>query len=291
MNLSATTIQFTECPRDAMQGIETFIPTAEKIDYLNLLLQVGFDTIDFGSFVSPKAIPQLRDTAEVLDGLNLENTISKLLAIVANTRGAIDACAFEQIHYLGFPLSLSETFQHRNTNKSIAEAYPVIGEIQNLCLKHGKELIVYLSMGFGNPYNDPYEPSYIGQAIKRLDLMGIKHILPSDTIGAGNSESIRSLFEFIIPQFPHISFGAHLHSNPKTAVEKIDAAYAAGCRKFDTSIKGIGGCPMATDQLVGNMATETLIQFVRENKIGHLLNMEKFAVAHAGAERLFAKYH
>ncbi len=290
MNLLSN-IKFTECPRDAMQGIETFIPTTEKIDYLNLLLQVGFDTIDFGSFVSPKAIPQLRDTAEVLDGLNLGNTLSKLLAIVANTRGAIEACAFNQIHYLGFPLSLSETFQQRNTNKSIAEAYPVIAEIQNLCLKHGKELVVYLSMGFGNPYNDPYDSSYIGQAIERLDLMDIKHILPSDTIGVGNAQNIKSLFEFIIPQFPHISFGAHLHSNPTTAIQKIEAAYAAGCTKFDTSLKGIGGCPMATDQLVGNVATETLVKFASKNNIGHLLNMEKFLAAQMAAERFFAKYH
>lgn len=281
----------TECPRDAMQGIETFIPTPLKIEYLNLLLQVGFHTIDFGSFVSPKAIPQLKDTAKVLNGLALDTTKSKLLSIVANLRGAQEACVFQQIYYLGFPLSLSEAFQQRNTNKSIAEAYPLISEIQNLCMQHGKALVVYLSMGFGNPYGDPYEFDYILNAIGKLREMGIQHILPSDTIGVGTPESIKKLFEFIIPNFPDIAFGAHLHTHPNNGIEKLEAAYEAGCRRFDTSIKGIGGCPMATDELVGNIATERLLSFASKHRLTHALDMEKFSAAFQKADHLFSQYH
>ncbi len=281
----------TECPRDAMQGIEIFIPTPLKIEYLNLLLQVGFHTIDFGSFVSPKAIPQLKDTVEVLNGLALDNTKSKLLSIVANLRGAQEACVFQQIYYLGFPLSLSEAFQQRNTNKSIAEAYPLISEIQNLCMQHGKALVVYLSMGFGNPYGDPYESDYILNAIGKLREMGIQHILPSDTIGVGTPESIKKLFKFIIPNFPDIAFGAHLHTHPNNGIEKLEAAYEAGCRRFDTSIKGIGGCPMATDELVGNIATERLLSFASKHRLTHTLDMEKFSAAFQKADHLFSQYH
>lgn len=291
MNIPSNDLIITECPRDAMQGIEDFIPTTLKTEYIQSLLAVGFDTIDFGSFVSPKSIPQLKDTALVLDGLNLGSTNTNLLSIVANLRGAQEACSFSQIHYLGFPLSLSETFQQRNTNKSIAEAYPLIGEIQNLCLKHGKVLVVYLSMGFGNPYGDSYEPDNILKVIGKLREMGIKHVLPSDTVGVGTPESIKNLFEFIIPNFPSMSFGAHLHSYPSKAIDKLEAAYQAGCRRFDASINGIGGCPMATDELVGNIATETLLSFANNHQLGHSLDIEKFTVALQKADQLFSQYH
>lgn len=288
MKIPSDDLIITECPRDAMQGILDFIPTTLKTEYIQSLLAVGFNTIDFGSFVSSKAIPQLKDTAEVLNALDLDATNTKLLSIIANLRGAQESCAFPQIYYLGFPLSLSETFQQRNTNKSIAEAYPLIGEIQNLCLQHGKVLVVYLSMGFGNPYGDPFEPDYILKAIGKLEDMRVKHILPSDTIGVATPESIKNLFQFIIPNFPSIAFGVHLHSNPNNAIEKLEAAYQAGCRRFDTSIKGIGGCPMATDELIGNIATETLLSFADKHRLHQALDMEKFTLAVQKADYLFS---
>lgn len=260
-------MKIIECPRDAMQGLHEFVPTELKIRYINQLLRVGFDTIDFGSFVSPKAIPQLKDTAEVLSHLDLENTKSKLLAIVANTRGAHDACLHKQISYLGFPLSLSETFQQRNTNKSISEAFEELNIIQDLCHDHGKILVTYLSMGFGNPYGDPYEMPYVSEFISRLKALDVQVISLADTIGVSNPMNINTLFTNITQEFDGIEFGVHLHSDLDTALEKIDAAYKAGCRRFDGAINGFGGCPMAEDKLVGNIATETMLSYFQQHNV------------------------
>jgi len=270
-------MKIIECPRDAMQGIETFIPTQKKIEYINQLLRVGFDTIDFGSFVSPKAIPQLRDTAEVLNQLDLSTTQTKLLAIVANTRGAEEASAFEKISYLGFPLSLSETFQKRNTNKTIAEALHTVEEMQAICTHSGKTLVTYISMGFGNPYGDPYELAIVAQFVELLQAIGVTVISLADTIGVSKPDQIRHLFTSLTKHYPGIEFGAHLHSNPATALEKIEAAYASGCQRFDGALKGFGGCPMAEDELVGNLATETLISYL--DKKGVILTLNRGALA------------
>ncbi|MEM6643850.1 MAG: hydroxymethylglutaryl-CoA lyase [Bacteroidota bacterium] len=270
-------MKIIECPRDAMQGISEFIPTRMKIDYLNCLLQVGFDTIDFGSFVSPKAIPQMRDTKAVLEGLNLELKKSKLLAIVANVRGAKEACEFSSIHYLGFPLSISETFQLRNTNKSIAVALEEIAKIQDLCFKSKKKLVVYLSMGFGNPYGDPYEMDYINEFVTKLDRLEVKIISLADTIGVAEPKSISALFGSIVPQFPHIEFGAHLHTSPQTSQEKVQAAYLAGCRRMDGALRGFGGCPMVKSEPIGNMATEQMINQLSE--LGAQIDLDSVALA------------
>lgn len=280
-------MKIIECPRDAMQGIDEFIPTAKKTAYINQLLRVGFDTIDFGSFVSPKAIPQLRDTAEVLDGLDMNVGRSKLLAIVANTRGAEDACKFGMISYLGFPLSISETFQQRNTNKSIAEALNTVAEMQDLCVKNGKQLVVYISMGFGNPYGDPYDQSVVGRFVDILSTLGIGIVSLADTIGVSKPEQIRKLFTAMSAQYSNMEIGVHLHSNPATALEKIEAAYASGCKRFDGAIKGFGGCPMAEDELVGNLATETIVQYLNEQKVELTLDMDEFAKATALADTVF----
>lgn len=269
-------MKIIECPRDAMQGLHDFIPTETKINYINQLLKVGFDTIDFGSFVSPKAIPQMRDTAEVLEGLNLTETQSKLLAIVANLRGANDACQFDEIQYLGYPLSLSETFQQRNTNRSINDAFNDLTEMQELADDHEKTLVVYLSMGFGNPYGDPYEMDYVGEFVDRLDSFEVQIISLADTIGVSQPDNITTLFETLIPKFPHIEFGAHLHSTPATIQEKVKAAYEAGCRRMDGAIKGFGGCPMAEDDLTGNMATEVMLDWLSKNGIETGLNEGEF---------------
>lgn len=255
-------MKIIECPRDAMQGLDSFIPTELKAQYINLLLQVGFDTIDFGSFVSPKAIPQLKDTSEVLSKLDLSNTKSKLLGIVANTRGARDAAQYSEISYLGFPLSLSETFQQRNTNRSIEEAFETVKEIQNICKQSDKVLVTYISMGFGNPYGDPYEMSLVSEFISRLNEFDIEIISLADTIGASNPQNISALFSTVIKEFEHIEFGVHLHSDLDTSTSKIDAAYKAGCRRFDGALNGFGGCPMADDTLVGNIATETILRYM-----------------------------
>lgn len=269
-------MKIIECPRDAMQGMDQFIPTAAKVKYLNSLLKVGFDTIDFGSFVSPKAIPQLADTAEVLDQLELNLSTTQLLAIIANVRGAETAADFQEIQYLGYPLSLSETFQQRNTNRSIEVAFDNVAEIQDLCESNDKTLVVYLSMGFGNPYGDPYELAYVSDFVDRLDALEIDIISLADTIGVSTPEIIGDLFGTLIPKFPHIEFGAHLHSHPNRASEKIIASYASGCRRIDGAIRGFGGCPMAKDELVGNIATETIIETLK--KEGHIpqINMDRF---------------
>jgi hydroxymethylglutaryl-CoA lyase len=280
-------MKIIECPRDAMQGLDEFIPTDKKITYINQLLRVGFDTIDFGSFVSPKAIPQMRDTAEVLDGLDMNIGRSKLLAIVANTRGAEEACKFGMISYLGFPLSISETFQRRNTNKSIAEALNTVGEMQDLCVRNGKQLVVYISMGFGNPYGDPYDEGVVGKFVDILSTLGVSIVSLADTIGVSKPDQIRRLFSTLAAEFSKIEVGVHLHSNPATAMEKIEAAYSAGCKRFDGAIKGFGGCPMAEDELVGNLDTQTIVQYLNEQKVELTLDMDEFGKAVILADKVF----
>ena len=274
--MATTNVKIIECPRDAMQGLHDFIPTDVKIKYINQLLKVGFDTLDFGSFVSPKAIPQLRDTAEVLKGLEIEGAQSRLLAIVANKRGAEDAAHFGEIAYLGFPFSISETFQQRNTNSSIEESLVRVEEIQQICIKSKKKLVVYISMAFGNPYGDPWSLEVAANWSRRLhEDLGIEILALSDTIGVSNPENIKQLFGGLIPELPNVEFGAHLHSTPMTVLEKVDAAYKAGCRRFDGAIKGYGGCPMATDKLTGNMPTEEMIAYFNAEKIG--INLDETA--------------
>ena len=281
-------MKIIECPRDAMQGLKQFIPTETKIDYINALLRVGFDTIDFGSFVSPKAIPQMSDTAEVLANLELDKTTSKLLAIIANVRGAEEAASHKEITYLGFPLSVSETFQQRNTNKSIAEAMEQLAHIQDICGKHSKTLVTYISMGFGNPYDDPWDAATVIGFVEDLDRLGVKIISLSDTIGVSNPENITYLFGHLIPAFPHIEFGAHLHTTPATWQEKVEAAYQAGCRRFDGALRGYGGCPMAKDELVGNMATENLVNYFENIGLNLNLNKQAFAAALAASGAVFS---
>lgn len=261
-------LKIIECPRDAMQGIKEFIPTTTKISYINELLKVGFDTIDFGSFVSPKAIPQMKDTAEVLKHLNLSNTRSKLLAIVANERGAQDAAQFEEINYLGYPFSVSETFQQRNTNTSIEGSLGRLESIQEIAVKSNKKLVVYLSMGFGNPYGDPWNAETVLKWASRLNNeMGIEILSLSDTIGVSTAGSITSILNGITPELPNAEIGVHLHTTPDTYHNKVKAAYDAGCRRFDGAIRGFGGCPMAKDDLVGNMPTEKMVAYFTENNI------------------------
>lgn len=262
-----------------MQGWSTHIPTELKIKYLNKLLKVGFDVLDFGSFVSPKAIPQMADTAEVLQGLEPGRSRTKLLAIIANLRGAEAAAAFPEIDFLGFPFSISETFQVRNTNKTIAESLKQVEAIQELCLKTGKTLLIYISMGFGNPYGDPYSPELTIEWCEKLAAAGIRHIALADTVGLAEPGSVRALFTALIPAFPGITFGAHFHSRPDNWEEKIRSAYEAGCRHFDTSLKGIGGCPMAEDELVGNIATENLVFWAEQLGVLPDLNREAYKAA------------
>ncbi|MEZ0539814.1 hydroxymethylglutaryl-CoA lyase [Fibrella arboris] len=269
----------TECPRDAMQGLTRFIPTADKIRYLNALLRVGFDTLDFGSFVSPKAVPQMQDTAEVLAGLDLTTTRSKLLAIVANQRGAEQAVSYEAIRYVGFPLSVSETFQRRNTNKSIQDALDEVAAMQVRCQQADKELVVYLSMGFGNPYGDPYSAELVLDFTKQLVDLDIRHIVPSDTVGTATPEAIDSLFDQLADAFPHHSFGVHLHARPGEAPAKVRAAVRAGVGQLDGAIGGLGGCPMAADVLTGNLPTEAIIATLGTLAIAIDLDMDAFAEA------------
>jgi hydroxymethylglutaryl-CoA lyase len=283
-------MKIIECPRDAMQGLERFIPTQDKIRYINKLLQVGFDTIDFGSFVSPRAIPQMKDTAEVLRGLDLSTTQSNLLAIVANTRGAEEASEHPEIKYIGFPLSISETFQKRNTNKTIAEALNTVDEIQAICVRSRKTLVTYISMGFGNPYGDPYDAELVGTFADILKTLGVTIISLADTIGVSEPDNIKYLFTTLSRTFPEIEFGAHLHSTPNTALMKIEAAYNAGCRRFDGAIRGYGGCPMANDALVGNIATESIINYVRSINIEPDLNGKAFNESLALADAIFPSH-
>lgn len=280
-------LKIIECPRDAIQGIHEFIPTATKAAYLNTLLKVGFDTIDFGSFVSPKAIPQLKDTAEVLTQLNLSETSSKLLAIVANQRGAEDAANFEEIQYLGYPFSISETFQQRNTNSSIEQSLGRIEAIQELCVKNGKELVTYISMGFGNPYGDPFHEDIVANWIEKLGDLDLKIFALSDTIGVSEPQIISRLFSSLVKEYPEFEIGAHLHTTPETWKEKVDAAFKYGCKRFDGAMLGYGGCPMAADDLTGNMATENLVAYFREQGVDLSLDHELFEKARAEAGKIF----
>ena len=280
-------MKIIECPRDAMQGLPVFIDTKTKAEYINLLLQVGFDTIDFGSFVSAKAIPQMRDTAAVFNKLNLGKTDTKLLTIVANERGANDAAAFDEINYLGFPFSISEEFQMRNTGKSIDESLLLVEQMQNICIANKKELVVYLSMAFGNPYGEPWSPEIAAKwSEKLISDLGVKVLALSDTIGVSNSQNITNLFSTMIPAFPDAEIGAHLHTHPNTWLEKVEAAWKAGCRRFDGALKGFGGCPMAEDDLVGNMPTENLIQFAMDNEIKTGIDQVKLVEAMQMAARI-----
>lgn len=276
-----TNLKLIECPRDAMQGWKTFIPTEKKIAYINSLLKVGFDTIDFGSFVSPKAIPQMADTAEVIKNLELGSLpagrqvrSTKLLAIVANMRGAEDASVFDEITYLGFPFSVSETFQQRNTNSSIEESLGRVEEIQNLCIKTGKQLVVYISMGFGNPYGDRFSEEIVFEWVNQLVAMDIGIISLADTVGVATAEQVYDMTEYLVDSLPGTEIGVHLHSTPDNWKEKLEAAVRAGCKRFDGALKGIGGCPMADDELVGNMNSEMMIEYFEQNNLLNGLNKE-----------------
>ena len=285
------TVKIIECPRDAMQGIKTFIPTANKVTYIQSLLRVGFDSIDFGSFVSPKAIPQMQDTAEVLAQLDLSQTKSKLLAIIANTQGAETACTFPEIQYLGFPFSISENFQMRNTHKTISQSLVSLQEILNLADAKNKQVIAYLSMGFGNPYGDPWNTEIVGEWTEKLAGMGVKIVSLSDTIGSSTPEVISYLFSNLIPAYPTIEFGAHLHTTPDSWFEKIDAAYHAGCLRFDGAIQGFGGCPMATNHLTGNMPTEKLLSYFTAQKATTNLSPMSFESAYNEASKVFGQFY
>jgi hydroxymethylglutaryl-CoA lyase len=272
-------MKIIECPRDAMQGIDEFIPTEDKVKYLNQLLKVGFDTIDFGSFVSPKVIPQMKDTSTVYRGLNFEHTRSKLLAIVANERGAQEASLFEKIDYLGFPLSISETFQRRNTNVSIDDAVRTLESIKRICIQTNKKLVVYISMGFGNPYGDAYSVDLVSKYVGQMNALGADVISIADTVGLATPHEISKLFSALLPTFPQVEIGVHLHARAHEAYDKVVAAYEAGCRRFDGALKGYGGCPMANDSLVGNIATETLISAL--DSVGATVTVDRAALQDA----------
>lgn len=272
-------LKIIECPRDAMQGIEHPIPTELKAQYINHLLKVGFDTLDFGSFVSPKAIPQLADTAEVLSKLDTENSPTKLSAIVANFRGAEDACKYPEIDYLGYPFSISETFQVKNTRKTIAESLDLVKQIQELCLSKNKELILYISMAFGNPFGDAWGSEVAEKWVEEMHTLDIKIINLSDTIGVAEPRVITDMFSTLLQRFPDIELGAHFHSHPSTRMEKLDAAWKAGCQRFDVALQGFGGCPYAEDDLVGNIASESLFSYCQSQGIELALNMDELSKA------------
>jgi len=284
-------IKIIECPRDAMQGIKTFIPTERKVAYIQSLLRIGFDSLDFGSFVSPKAIPQMQDTAEVLARLDLSQTKSKLLAIIANTQGAQLASQHKEIKYLGYPFSISENFQMRNTHKTIAESLITLKEILNIADKSNKEVVAYLSMGFGNPYGDPWNVEIVGEWTEKLSNMGVKILSLSDTVGSSTPDVIDYLFSNLIPKYPEIEFGAHLHTTPEKWFEKVDAAYKAGCRRFDGAIQGFGGCPMAKDDLTGNMPTEKLLSYFTTQRENTNTSPMSFESAYNEATKLFGEFH
>jgi len=287
----ANRVKIIECPRDAMQGIKPIIPTKEKVRYIQSLLGCDFDTIDFGSFVSPKAIPQMADTAEVLAQLDLSKTKSKLLAIVANVRGASDAAKHPEIDYLGFPFSISENFQMRNTHKTIAESVNALQEIFNIADAANKEVVTYISMGFGNPYGDPWNVEVVGEWTETLAAMGARILSLSDTVGTSDPAAIDYLFSNLIPKYPTIEFGAHLHTTPTKWHEKVNAAYKAGCKRFDGAVQGFGGCPMAKDELTGNMPTEKMLSYFTEQKADTGVNWMVFEAAYNKASELFQKYH
>lgn len=284
-------VKIIECPRDAMQGIRDWIPTKDKAQFIQSLLRCGFDTIDFGSFVSPKAIPQMKDTSELLSLLDLSDTKSKLLAIVANVRGAQDAIQYNEIDYLGYPFSISENFQMRNTHKTIAQSIETLNEILNLGDSKNKEVVAYLSMGFGNPYGDPWNVDIVGEWTEKLAKMGVKIISLSDTVGSSTPDIITYLFSELIQKYPTIEFGAHLHTTPTKWHEKVSAAYLAGCRRFDGAIQGFGGCPMAKDDLTGNMPTEKILSYFTAEKVNTNINPMSFESAYNEASKIFNKYH
>ena len=284
-------VKIIECPRDAMQGVRDWIPTKEKAQFIQSLLDCGFDTIDFGSFVSPKAIPQMKDTSELLSLLDLSSTESQLLAIVANIRGAKDAAMYDQIDYLGYPFSISENFQMRNTHKTIAQSIETLKEILNLADSKNKKVVAYLSMGFGNPYGDPWNIDIVGEWTEKLSNMGVKILSLSDTVGSSNPEIITYLFSELITKYPSIEFGAHLHTTTTKWKEKVSAAYLAGCRRFDGAIQGFGGCPMAKDDLTGNMPTEKILSYFAAEKVNTNVNSISFENAYKEASKIFNKYH
>ncbi|MCA0332706.1 MAG: hydroxymethylglutaryl-CoA lyase [Bacteroidetes bacterium] len=282
-------VKLIECPRDAMQGISVFIPTESKVTYINQLMRVGYDTLDCGSFVSPKAIPQMADTAEVLSQIDMSLSNTQLLVIIANVRGALQAAEQEKVTYLGYPFSISETFQMRNTNATIMESLIRVEDIHEICLKKNKKLVLYLSMGFGNPYGDPWNLDIVEEWVDRLNKMGIEIVSLSDTIGVSSRESIEYLFTGLIPKYPDVEFGAHLHTHPDKWYEKVDASFSHGCLRMDSAIKGFGGCPMAKDDLVGNMATENVIQYLIEKGQLPDIDLEAFGKALRLADEIFPK--
>jgi hydroxymethylglutaryl-CoA lyase len=279
MEQNKPAISLVECPRDAMQGWKNLVPTSKKIEYLNALLKVGFDVLDFGSFVSPKAIPQMADTKDVIPKLEISNSKSKLLAIIANTRGAEEAAVYDEISFLGFPFSVSETFQHRNTNSSMAQSLVRVQEIQDICEQTGKKAVVYISMGFGNPYGDPWSEEIVFEWVEKIVSLGIDIISLADTVGLANPEQVERITKYLVDSLPGITVGVHLHSTPGNRAAKIDAAINAACKRFDGALKGIGGCPMANDELVGNMDTEWMIGHFE--KAGYQLSLDKEALARA----------
>ncbi|MGB1003476.1 MAG: hydroxymethylglutaryl-CoA lyase [Salibacteraceae bacterium] len=281
-------MKIIECPRDAMQGLHEFIETDQKVAYINQLLQVGFDTLDMGSFVSPTAIPQMRDTAEVIKNIDLSSTTTKLLTIVGNERGAKQAAEFDEISYLGFPFSISQTFQKRNINSSIEDSFHRAEEILNQCIIHQKDLVVYISMAFGNPYNDPWDADIVLEWTHKLhNELGVDIISLSDTIGVAKPETINYLFTSLIPELPNVELGAHLHTTPTTWEEKIHAAVQSGCVRFDGALKGYGGCPMAKDDLTGNMPTENMVDYFNRKKIDLGINQKEFNKSLAMTAQIF----
>ena len=283
-------VKVVECPRDAMQGVKTWIPTNEKINYIQSLLKVGFDVLDVGSFVSPRSIPQMKDSREVLESLDLKSTNSKLLYIVANLRGANEACHYSQIDFLGFPFSISENFQMRNTNKTIDDSIDVLKGIISVSEKNNKKVVVYMSMGFGNPYGDEWDYEVLEKWISIINSLGVKTISISDTIGVSTPTKIDKIFKNSIKQFPRIEFGAHFHTKPSNWFEKIDSAYKAGCRRFDTAIQGFGGCPMAGDELTGNFPTEKLINYLNQKKEPININLLNFETSYNEVTKIFSNY-
>ncbi len=287
MPQSPNSVQIIECPRDAMQGIHEFIPTAAKIKYIQSLLAVGFDTLDCGSFVSPKYIPQMADTAEVIRALDLSDTKTRLSVIVANKRGAEDAANFEQIHFMGYPFSISETFQVRNTNSTVEQALDAVKGIQEVCVANNKEFVLYISMAFGNPYGDPWNIEVAERWVEQLEKLQIKYLSLSDTVGVATPDTITYLYKELIARFPAMEFGAHFHTTPTTWRDKIAPAFESGCRRFDGAIKGFGGCPMAKDELVGNMPTERLLEFFEEKGVYTGLDKTAFGKSMALAGEVF----
>jgi len=284
-------VHIIECPRDAMQGIQQFIPTQKKIEYLNSLLKIGFDILDFGSFVSPRAVPQLKDTAEVLEHLDLSNTNTKLLAIVANTIGGEIAAQYEKVSFLGFPFSISPTFLKQNINSTVAKAFITVNKLHNLSIRKNKELLVYISLAFGNPYGDKWSIEIVEEWVDVFSKLGIKYIWLADTTGVSDAETIESLFSLLVPKYPHIQFGLHLHTNIETWYDKVDAAYKSGCRFFDTVINGIGGCPFSGQEMLGNLKTSFLLEYIEQLNINHHYDKDAFHSAYVKAMEVFPNFN